>query len=303
MAKKTDYLRVWTDHPSNPLIEPPWPEFLLGDPTFLPADDGPDGSWHLFANTLIGIHHFTSPDGVQWHRLGKVFPGFRAFLFKQGELFYLFYERFTVPWVRSHIEYRTSMDLENWTSETVALRATLSWEGRYCRTAGNPCLARAGDRFRLFYSANVVFLRDLGFCEPRYIGVAESEKVTGPFEKLPEPIISPSEDDPHRNRGAGAIKVIYDDQRAIYWGFNNGIYSEENGRSRSAVMLMSSADGVSFEDVYPEPVIAPGGGGWKKALVYQLDVRKVGDEMWLYYNARSSWRFGRERIGLATTSV
>jgi hypothetical protein len=25
--------------------------------------------------------------------------------------------------------------------------------------------------------------------------------------------------------------------------------------------------------------------------------------MWMYYNARSGWRFGRERIGLATCTL
>jgi hypothetical protein len=63
---------------------------------------------------------------------------------------------------------------------------------------------------------------------------------------------------------------------------------------------MSSADGLSWDQVYPEPIVEPDGDGWKKALVYQLDVKRVGDEMWMYYNARSGWRFGRECIGLAT---
>jgi hypothetical protein len=113
-------------------------------------------------------------------------------------------------------------------------------------------------------------------------------------------MIPMDESDPWRNRGAGAIKVVYDEAKALYYGFNNGIYLDEEGRTRSAIMLMSSPDGLAWEQVYDRPIVGPGGDGWKKALVYQLDVARIGDEMWMYYNARSGWRVGRERIGLAT---
>jgi hypothetical protein len=122
----------------------------------------------------------------------------------------------------------------------------------------------------------------------------------GPYKKDPEPMIPMDAKDPYRCRGAGAVKVIYDERRALYYGFNNGIYLDDEGRTRSAILLMSSADGLRWEQVYPGPIVAPEGDGWKKALVYQLDVKRVGDEMWMYYNARSGWRFGRECIGLAT---
>ena len=109
--------------------------------------------------------------------------------------------------------------------------------------------------------------------------------------------------DPYRNRGAGAIKVIYDKDRGLFYGFNNGIYLDGEGRTRSAILLLSSKDGLSWDYAWPEPIVAPEGDGWKRALVYQLDVKRVGDEMWMYYNARSGWRFGKERIGLATCPI
>lgn len=301
MSAGDDYLRSWKDHPENPLIAPPFPEFLLGDPTVVLPAESPDALWHMFANTLTGIHHFTSEDGVHWHRRARLFGGMRAFVYRDGNLFYLFYEEFKVPMFRSRISVRTSSDLVEWSAQSTVLEPSLHWERVLGHTCGNPCLVKAGGRYRLYYSAGLVFLPDLGFCEPLHVGAAESDAVTGPFEKLAGPLISPSPDDPFMNRGAGAMKVLRDEGRGLYYGFINGIYRDSDGRSRSAIMLMSSPDGLIWEYVYNGPILAPGGRGWKEAFVYQLDVRRVGDEMWLWYNARSGWRFGVERIGLATS--
>ena len=304
MSEEGGYLKTWRDHPGNPLIEPPRPEFLLGDPSVVLPGDSPDGRWHLFANTLLGLQHFTSQDGIAWERHRKVGSGFRPYVLKDGGSFFLFYEHFSVPQVRSQIDVRKSDDLWNWGEPRRVLAPTLRWEGGVAsRNVGNPCVIKVAGGYRLYYSAGVVFLSDLGFCEPKHIGVAHSEGIAGPYEKQPEPLISPSAGDRYRSRGAGAIKVIYDEDRRMYFGFNNGIYEDEAGRTRSAIMLMSSKDGLDWEQVYPDPVLGPSGEGWKKALVYQLDVKRVGDEMWMYYNARSGWRFGKERIGLATCSL
>jgi predicted GH43/DUF377 family glycosyl hydrolase len=296
---QADYLKHWVDHPENPLIAPPFPEFLLGDPSVVPPGQSPDELWHMFANTLRGIHHFTSVDGVHWRRRARVFPGMRAFVYREEDLYYLFYEEFSLPMFRSHLSVRTSSDLRHWSEGAVVLEAELDWETRLGRTCGNPCLVKSEDGYLLYYSAALVFLRDLGFCEPLNIGLARAESVEGPYRKLREPIIAPSRGNRYRNLGAGAIKVMYDPERRSFYGFNNGIYSDEANRTRSAILLLSSADGVTWEQLYDNPIIAPSGEGWKKALVYQLDVRRVGDEMWLWYNARSGWRFGVERIGLA----
>lgn len=64
-----DYIK-WKDHPANPLIEPPWPSPLLGDPAVLLPDETPNNLWHLFANSLLRLHHYTSRDGVNWEKKG-----------------------------------------------------------------------------------------------------------------------------------------------------------------------------------------------------------------------------------------
>ena len=74
------------------------------------------------------------------------------------------------------------------------------------------------------------------------------------------------------------------------------IYRDENGRSRSAISLMVSEDGIKWIDFPFNPIISPK-DGWKKALVYQLDMVDYNGRKIIYYNARDGWREGKERIG------
>ena len=294
----------WTDHPDNPLVDPPPGENLLGDPTVLLPDESPDAQWHMFANGLGGIHHFVSDDGVAWERLTPSLFGlgaWRPFVFKEGETYYLFFEKF-LGWEDSEIHLSTSTDLMEWTTPTKLLEPTLDWENTGGETIGNPYLTRWEDGFRLYYSAGTAEQDDLGFGEPLHIGVAYSDVITGPYEKQPQPIISPDDEMPYRNRGAGSFKML-DEQVAGHWvAMNNGIYIDDEGQSRSAILLLSSTDGLTWELACPEPVIAPSGTGWKQAFVYAFDTVRVGDEIWAYYNARDDWADGVERIGLATLS-
>ena len=59
---------TWSWDPGSPLIGPPFPSPVLADPTFLPPDATPDGRWHLWAHSLLGVHHHTSDDGLAWKR-------------------------------------------------------------------------------------------------------------------------------------------------------------------------------------------------------------------------------------------
>jgi predicted GH43/DUF377 family glycosyl hydrolase len=79
-------------------------------------------------------------------------------------------------------------------------------------------------------------------------------------------------------------------------GFNNGIYKDK--RTGSSILLLQSDDGIIWHDVFEHPILYPT-AGWKRAFVYQLDIRAVGNEYWLYYNARNGWAIGSEGIGLA----
>lgn len=288
----------WIDYKDNPLIKPKAPEWIIADPTFLYKDQTPDGKWHLFAHgILFGIYHFISNDGLRWINTNyKIDSGMRPFLFRENDVYYLLYEKMLNTF-KSVIILRESTDLFKWSKPKIILTPSLPWEGGLSRTNGNPCLIKIKDTYQLYYSAGSVFLKDCLFAEPKYIGLAESKNIRGPYKKLNRPIIKPSKN-MYRNFGAGAIKVIFLESENLWIGFNNGIYIDNHGKSRSSIILMHSKDGINWNDSFKKPILFPT-MGWKRSLVYQLDVRKVKSTYWLYYNARAGWAIGVEKIGLA----
>jgi hypothetical protein len=287
----------WVDHIDNPLIHPEPPDWIIADPTFIPPTASPDDDWHLFAHGILsGINHFISDDGFKWKNTESTFSGgIRPYLHQEGDMYYLIFEKTFTPLFGS-ISISQSSDLYDWSEPVTILAPSQSWEGRISRSVGNPCLIKVNNIFRLYYSAGSVMLWDTMVYEPKYIGVAASKNIMGPYKKSPKPIIRPSEEHKYRNLGAGAIKVLK--MNDMWVGFNNGIYKDDNERSRSSILLMHSKDGLKWKDVFNTPIIYPT-QGWKKGFVYQCDVRKVGDEYWLYYNARNGWVRASEKIGLA----
>ena len=287
----------WVDYQGNPVIVSKQSEWITADPTFLPPKDTPDGKFHLFAHVMLfGIHHYVSEDGIEWEKTeDKVEPGIRPFLLKEDDTYYLFYEQTFTPMLAS-IAFSTSKDLIKWSKPKIILKPLTEWEYEGANRVGNPCVVKHKDTYRLYYSAGSVFLRDAMVPEPKYIGVAKAEAIGGPYKRKPTPIISPSKEHIYRNIGAGAIKVL---KLGDDWiGFNNGIYRDRHGRNRSAILMLYSADGAVWKDIFKTPIIFSN-KGWKRAFVYQLDVRQVDGQYWLYYNGRNGWLAGMEHIGLA----
>ena len=293
----------WEEHAGNPLLAPPFPSPRRAGPTVLPPDATPEGRRPSYPHSILGIHHFTSRDGLAWERRrGVVCPkSLRAYLYVSDSTYYLFYERFLklfpFPY-RSRIEARSSRDLFSWSEPAVVLEPTLPWHREGCRGAvSNPCLVEEEGGFRLYYSAGLVFLKDCRFSEPKYIGVARSRHPMGEYRAAPEPCLQPSATDPYANMGAGAIKVLR--AKNGYAGFQNGIFWDgELAHTGSAIRIVVSSDGLEWSIPERDPILAPE-PGWKKSFVYALDVRKVGDRFYLYFNARDGWLLGRERVGLA----
>lgn len=295
----------WYTHPQNPLLTPPRLSPLLADPTFLAPGETPDERWHLFAHSVLGLHHHVSDDGVHWRREEGVVvrSALRPFLFREGGRYHLLYEKMEarLPWQpwRSHLELRSSVDLRRWSEPRPLLRPSLPWHFRGADQAvSNPCLLRVGERLRLYYSAGLVRLEDCGFDEPRYVGLAEATSLDGPFVPASEPLLGPDPADPLARLGAGSLKVLAVDDGFV--GFQNPITLDAEGRSRSAIRLLESSDGRRFSPLSDGPVIAPG-EGWTRSHVYACDVRPVSGALRLYFNARDDWRWtrGREAIGLA----
>ena len=314
-----DFARLtWRVTHDSPVLYPPKASPILADPTFLLPDDTPDAHWHLFAHSIFGVHHFASDDGVRWSapRLA-VRHAMRPFLYREGTTYHLFYERypsFRLPlaWLpfrwRSWIERRSSTDLARWSAPAIVLRPTLPWQRtpRLGEAVGNPCVLRHGDGgYALYYSAGLVRVPDCGFNEPLHVGVARAVSLDGPWETRPDPVLSPRTNDPRCNLGAGALKVLALDDGFV--GLQNGIALDATTRqSRSAISVVTSADGLTWRYAHPEPIVAPT-RGWRERFVYACDVRyEHATRRWyLYFNGRdrAPMLAGREAIGFVVADA
>lgn len=314
-----DYTQIhWSLFSELPLIGPPFPSPLIADPTFAFPSESPDGRWHLFAHSLMGIHHFTSENGADWSRQEvAVRNAMRPFLFQDGSRYYLLYESIrhsSFPWQwlpgkrwNSAIEIRQSSDLRIWSEPTTLLEPQLSWheDAVYGASLSNPCLVRHDGSYRLYFSAGLTFIPDCGFCEPKYIGMAEANHILGPYAERRDPIVEPDGSRRYVNLAAGAMKVLPASDGWV--SFQNGIYWDDSrGQSGSAILMLSSNDGVSWKQQIEAPILGPT-YGWRRSHIYALDVRhRAADGLfYLYFNARSNWHWTRgiERIGLLVGEV
>lgn len=307
----------WKEVPENPLIDPAGfglPELVIGDPQLLTPgahDDRWHAFYHGFSHDSEGWHtwffHSVSPDGLQWEEQfreeGEV--GIQ-YLFKDGDRWIQYYTATTKAIgdealrkkYGTIIRARTTTDFENW-SEPVDLimpDLPLEREGSGIE-ARNPCVIRLPDgRYRMYYSAGMVFLDDAGYGEPKYIFCAESDHPMGPFTKRETPVLAPDKDIPFRNHGCGGFKAFgYKDG---YVAFYNPIYIDEEGKSRSEIRMLVSQDGLDWQEAYTDPIVKPEADiPWRSAIIYQLDVVPWNDALFMYFNAREGWRGGAERIG------
>ncbi|MDE6123654.1 MAG: hypothetical protein K2G22_00290, partial [Eubacterium sp.] len=155
----------------------------------------------------------------------------------------------------------------------------------------------------LYYSCGLTFIRDCGFCEPTYVSYAESNKVADGYISADEPLISPDKDNPYLNLCSGCLKVYK--IKDGYVGFQNGIY-DDNGKSKSAIIMLSSADGKSFkfEKIVIEPQMSYG-KDWMKQFVYASHLVRYGNKLRLYFNARDTANpiKGRECIGFCEAEI
>ena len=298
---------TWTVRP-EPVLGPPLPSPVIADPTFLPPDQTPDGLWHLWAHSLLGLHAYRSADGITWRSSGTVTRNaLRGHVVADGPGYRLSYEKtrlfmpLGLPW-SSWIESRSSDDLESWSQPTVLLRPCLDWHARgRDRAVSNPCLVPQPDgTWNLYYSAGLTQLPDCGFPEPTYIGVATGPGPDGPFDPLPEPLLGPG--DGPASLCAGALKVL---ACADGWvGFQNAI-TWDGTHSGSEIWVLGSKDGRAWTVLSDHPALAPTGSGWMATHVYALDVRDTPVGPRMYFNARDAyhWTRGRERIGLATPAM
>lgn len=301
---------------SSPILKPWGGSIVVADPSLLTPDNCHDGKWHMFFHTTFGIWHFISDDGVSFKKVKKVANrAMRPNINYIDGKYYLFYERTrplimnglnvinAVKW-KSEIYVIKSDDLVNWSKPEPVITNSREFEKSERGMAiSNPFLLRENGINRLYYSCGLTFIRDCGFCEPTYINYAESRDTVSGYVSSEKPLISPDKNDPYLNLCSGCIKVYK--LADGYIGIQNGIY-ERDGKSHSAIILLTSDDGLSFE--FNKVLVEPAevyGKDWMKQFVYASHLVRYGDTLRLYFNARdtSDMLRGRECIGFAQAKL
>ena len=205
---------------------------------------------------------------------------------------------------RSHIAVTVSDDLVHWSKPKAVITDAHGYEtNERGKSISNPFLLPVGDKFRLYFSCGLTFIPDCGFCEPTYIGYAESDSPDGGFVVAKEPVLSPDPTSEYFNLCSGCLKVYA--VKDGYIGVQNGLY-ENDGRSHSAILLLSSPDGLRFtvENMMVEPNEADE-TSWMHQFVYASHLVKDQNALRLYFNARDTADMlkGRECIGFAEATI
>ncbi|MCR5781112.1 MAG: glycosyl hydrolase family 43 [Clostridia bacterium] len=298
----------------EPVLRPSGGSFVVADPSLLLPGESPDGKWHLFFHTTFGVCEAVSDDGIIFTKNRKLLSqAMRPNINLIDGRYVLLFER-TRPLVfnalnligaaewKSEIWATESCDLRNWSEPKLVLGNTRNFEksGRGV-SISNPFLIRIGSVNRLYYSCGLTFIRDCGFCEPTFVNYAESEDLLSGYRASPSPILSPDRNDPFLNLCSGCLKVYR--LRDCFIGIQNGIF-EKNGKSASAILLLSSDDGLSFQ--FEKTLVEPSFDGcWMSQFVYASHLVLAGDVLRLYFNARNKANplTGRECIGFAEAMI
>lgn len=300
----------------SPVIKPFDGSFIVADPSVLTPNDCHDNKWHMFFHTNLGVYHFISQDGIHFEKLQKVVNrAMRPNINRIGNTYYLFYERTrsllanalnvvnAVKW-KSEIYVTESNDLLRWTEPKIVIANTRDFERSDRGTAlSNPFLLQEEGVNRLYYSCGMTYIDDCKFCEPTHISYAESKSITEEYVSAETSLISPDKNNPYLNLCSGCLKVYRLSDG--YIGIQNGIY-EKDGKSHSAIFLMTSQDGLDFkfEKMLIEPHVVHG-KDWMKQFVYASHLVKHENTLRLYFNARNVANpiLGRECIGFAEAVI
>lgn len=287
----------FTPDPANPLLAPPWPDFILGDPSVLDPTETPDGRWHLFANTIFqGVLHYVATDGVAWERVDRLFGlgALRPYVFWTGDEYALYFEQYS-SFSRSTIQVATSPDLATWSAPRTVLEPAEGFEVVGQQRVGNPFVTRDGELWRLYYSGGGILLEDSGVFEPYALGRATSTGPFGPWER--EGAIELDVDArPRETLSWGSLKVLPGRGGGPMQGFANMLF-RDGAVTGSAIYAIESQDGLAWRGACAEAAIEPSGAGWDAAYVYGFDPVPEGDRLLIYANARDGYAGGVERVG------
>jgi len=309
----------WYPFSDEAMIQSRWYMTRLCDPCFLFPDQSPDGKWHLFAHTWVGLEHFTSENGISWAPLKMIeFRAHSPFIYYESGVWYLLYEKHDKLLQRfsrrtketrkietSRIEMRSSTDLILFSEPKILLDAThvpFAKDGLDKAKISRPELFKTSQGYRLYFGASHLVLQDSRQKASRYFATATSAKLEGPYTG-PTILFRPEADDRYRNMATGSVKIVQTDDG--FAAFNCCFaWDRAQGKTRSALVLFLSQDGTTFRALEPNPVIlTTPQKGWASRYITSCDVRYKKDEQcWYCYFSANEKRIlntmANESIGL-----
>ena len=225
----------------EPILAPFGFSFVVADPSLLTPAEAVDGRFHMFFHCTTGVYHFASDDGIHFEKTQKVVSNaMRPNINKIGDKYILYFEKTRnllanglnlinlAKW-HSEIYACTSEDLVHWGKPQPVIVDACGYENsERGKSISNPFMLRMGDKYRLYYSCGLTFIKDCGFCEPTYVSYAESNSPIEGFTSAEKPIISPNVNNEYLNLCSGCLKVYA--LKDGYIGIQNGIFEKESMR-------------------------------------------------------------------------
>ncbi|HIS14261.1 MAG TPA: hypothetical protein IAA76_06750 [Candidatus Ornithospirochaeta stercorigallinarum] len=282
------------------------------DPSILLPSESPDGRWHLFCHTWLGIHHFVSTSGLNWKNDGPLvfFRGHSPFIYREGKLYYMVFERHDfkqsgkdVTKNTSSIFLSSSEDLVKWTDPVIILDSNKISLSSYrmgpCRLS-RPQLVSWKGRYILYFGAGECRMFDTGQKTAVRFMYSESDFIDGSYKVRSKPALEVDPDGEYRNLAVGAVR-IYPCADAICAVECAYCYDKEKNRSRSMMLLLKSGDGITFETI--RVMHTQSEEGFASRAITSADLKYMENEntWYCYYSANNKERyypFVRESLGL-----
>lgn len=305
----------WYAFSDESVITTPWYLPRLCDPVLVMPSESPDGAWHLFAHTWIGVQHYLSTSGLMWKPQHLIqLRGHSPYIYHIGTMYYLLYEIHSKNYghkmqkgeiSRSRIMMCSSTDLLLWSEPKLILD---SKDVPFATSYGpNPRISRPQlvaweGHYRLYFGASRVNLYDSEQKAEAYLGMAESDSLDIPFVPLSRPVLSVDPDSTNRNLAVGSVKIVpcSDGLAAIECAFS---YDEKARRSVSKLLLLTSTDGISWKE--RRTIMSSPAKGWASRYLTSADVAYKEDEKtWYCYFSANEKRNAipilgvREGLGL-----
>ena len=306
----------WFPFSEEPLLLSARFALYMSNPYVILPNDSLDNKWHLFSNSVLGIHHFISDSGISWQHIDLLVLGGRdPFVYYENGWYYLIYARSTnlnlfkfketekANKLRTCIEVIYSRDLILWSKPVVLLDFK---DIPYASVLNpkpfisNPKLINEDGYYRLYFGASYLKMPDTKVKFSRFIGSAVSEKIRNRFKlENSDPLLEPEPDSKYLNLALGNFNIIKFD--SVYYAFTCSAYwDEERNGSFSAISVKESLDGLNFKDTLNKPILLPSEKGWTDKYIKSCNLNYISYErcFYCYFSALSQKKFSAESIGL-----